>query len=131
MIEQKGRKVVAITIESIRSQVEGCIEDFKRGEMTEESLGRVLEALDTLDRKQQDLLYLQAKNTSLNAEILGMSLMQDGEISEPEPDNWPYETVLDAIRDGWRIIKFPEMALLLDESRTYGLGCEFILEKWQ
>ena len=59
-----------------------------------------------------------------------MSLMQDGEISEPAPDNWPYETVLDAIRDGWRIIKFPEMALLLDESRTYGLGCEFILEKW-
>ena len=43
------------------SQVKGCIEDFKRGEMTEESLDRVLEALDTLDRKRQDLLYLQAK----------------------------------------------------------------------
>ena len=24
----------------------------------------------------------------------------------------------------------PEMALLLDEKRTYGLGCEFILEKY-
>jgi hypothetical protein len=32
--------------------------------------------------------------------------------------------------DGWRIIKFPEMALLLDEKRTYGFGWEFVLEKW-
>ena len=32
--------------------------------------------------------------------------------------------------DGWRIVKFPELAILLDDRRTYGLGCEFILEKW-
>ncbi len=31
--------------------------------------------------------------------------------------------------DGWRVIKFPEMALLLQEDQTIGLGCEFILEK--
>ena len=80
---------------------------------------------------RQDLLYLQASSTSPTATIIGMRILEDGEISDgPEnPDDWPYQTVIDAIRDGWRIIKFPEMALLLDESRTYGLGCEFILEK--
>ena len=36
---------------------------------------------------------------------------------------------LDAIRDGWRIIEFPNLALLLDESRTYAYGAEFVLEK--
>ncbi len=46
-------------------------------------------------------------------------------------DDWPYEKVVDALRDGWRIISFPDMALSLDENRTYGLGFEFILEKWR
>ena len=41
------------------------------------------------------------------------------------------ESIKDALDDGWRIIKFPEMALLMDESRTYGLGSEFIFEKWR
>ena len=31
--------------------------------------------------------------------------------------------------DGWRVVKFPELALMMDESRTYGLGFEFILER--
>ena len=46
-----------------------------------------------------------------------------------DPEEWPYKTVLEAVNDGWRIIKFPEMALLVDESRSYGLACEFILER--
>ena len=79
--------------------------------------------------RRQDLLYIQSTGTGLMDAIHGMSLVIDGEIIEPEPDDWPYATVLDAVRDSWRIIKFPEMALMLDESRTYGLGCEFILEK--
>ena len=45
------------------------------------------------------------------------------------PRDWPYKTVLDAVRDGWRIIKFPELALMLDEKRSYGLGCDFVLER--
>ena len=47
-----------------------------------------------------------------------------------EPDDWPYQTVHEAMLDGWRIVKFPEMTLMLvGENETYGLGCEFILEK--
>ena len=33
------------------------------------------------------------------------------------------------MNDGWRIISFPNMGLMMDESRTYGLGNEFIMEK--
>jgi hypothetical protein len=92
-----------------------------------------LKILDGAAPKRQSILYLQAIKTSVTSGVVGMALVQDGKASDgPEdPADWPYQTVLDAVNDGWRIIKFPEMALLMDEKRTYGLGCEFILEKWE
>jgi hypothetical protein len=116
---------------SIRRQIEQCLEELRRGELKEEHLQEVLEAIDSAPMKRQDLLYLQTSGTSVGAGVLGMALVQNGEI-QPVPDDpgeWPYQTVLEAIRDGWRVIQFPNVALLLDESRTYGLGCEFILER--
>jgi len=79
----------------------------------------------------QDLLYLQAMKNSILANVISMRVLQNGEFSDgPEnPEDWPYETVLDAIKDGWKVIKFPELALMIDDKRTYGIGCEFILEK--
>jgi hypothetical protein len=108
------------------------IEAFRRGELTEEKLRQALEELSGGESKRQDLLYLQTDSTSLTSVAHGMSILKDGEISEgpADPEEWPYKTPLDAIRDGWRVIQFPNMALMLDESKTYGLGCEFILERW-
>ena len=79
----------------------------------------------------QDLLFLNATTASPVSEVLAMRIVENGEISDgPEdPADWPYQTVLEAIRDGWRVIKFPESALMMDESRTYGLDFEFILER--
>ena len=72
------------------------------------------------------------KPTSLTSEILGMRIIEAGVISDgpADPKDWPYQTVLEAINDGWRVIKFPEMSLMLDGSRTYGLGFDFILERY-
>ena len=80
---------------------------------------------------RQDLLFLQADKNSITSPVLGMRILEDGELSDgpEEPEDWPYKTVLDAIKDGWRVIKFPELALMLDQERTYGIGCDFILEK--
>jgi hypothetical protein len=79
----------------------------------------------------QDLLYLQAGSTSVASRVHGMSMVVGGKIVEPptDPKDWPYQSVLDAIRDGWRVVSFPNLALMMDESKTYGLGCEFILER--
>lgn len=121
---------------SIREQVERCIEEFRRGELTEEGLQGVLDSIDRRrerrGRKQrQDLLYLHTRSTSIDYPVLGMRILENGVLSDGprDPDEWPYKTVVEAVNDGWRIIKFPEMALLLDESRSFGLGCEFILER--
>ena len=114
----------------IKQQAEVCIEQLGRGTLTEEGLRRIIELAEAVP-KRQDLLYLQATTTSVTSEVVGMRTVQDGEISDGpmDSDDWPYQTVLEAIRDGWRVIKFPEQAVMLDGTRTYGLGFEFILER--
>jgi hypothetical protein len=116
--------------DALQQQATECLEALRRGELTEAALQRLVDALDASDGKRQNLLYVQAGSTSPGAGIHGMLIVRDGELIEPDPDDLPYRTVLDAIRDGWRIIAFPNLALLMDESRTTGLGCEFVLEKW-
>ena len=120
-----------MTGEKVRQQLEHCIESYRAGTLSEEMLNKALETAKNNDEGCQDLLYLQAVSTSLASEVHGMLLMQDGEIAEeiPNAEDWPYQTVLEAIRDGWRVVQFPNQALLLDETRTFGLGCEFILER--
>lgn len=120
---------MAATLEEL---VEQCVDELRKGVLSEAGLRRVTAGHATHSSGRQDLLYLQASNTSVQSPVHGMLLVQDGEVSEgpPDPDAWPYKTVLDAIRDGWRVISFPNLALLLDDSHTYGLGYEFILEKW-
>ena len=114
----------------IKKQAELCIEQLRAGTLTEESLTRIVELAEA-GVSRQDLLYLQTNRTSPVSPVVGMRIIEDGEISDgpADADDWPYETVLEAIRDGWSVIKFPEQALMMDESRTYGLGAEFVLER--
>ena len=119
--------------DEIKRQVDVCLDELRRNALREDSLRRIAELADGLPGGRQDLLYLQAEQTSVTSRVIGMGMFVDGEFSDgPEDaDDWPYGTVAEAMADGWRIVKFPEMAILLDDRRTYGLGCEFILEKWR
>ena len=119
--------------DEINRQVEVCLDELRRGELSGGSLRRIAELADGPAGGRQDLLYLQAEQTSMTSRVIGMSMFVDGEFTDgpDDPDGWPYQTVGDALADGWRIVKFPEMAILLDDRRTYGLGCEFIPEKWR
>ena len=62
-----------------------------------------------------------------------MSIYEDGK--DPEgvdaDGKFLYPTIRAALDDGWRIIKFPETALMMDDQNTYGLGYEFVLERWR
>jgi len=63
-----------------------------------------------------------------------MTLMEGGE-QKPVPENaddWPYQSAVEAMRDGWRVISFPNMALMaLNHDDAHGLEFEFILERWR
>jgi len=117
--------------EVFRQQIKQWIDEFERGQLTKKSLYTGLEKFEQAIPQRQDLLYLQTSGTSLSSGGHGILLVENGQVSEipSNPDDWPYQSVLEAIKDGWHVIQFPNMALLMDESRTYGLGCEFILEK--
>ena len=118
-----------------RQQIQEWLDKLRAGTLVEADLQQALNRLDgTSDDnspKQQRLLYLNTGNTGVDSAVLGMALVENGEILEgpDDVDKWPYNSVLEAMDDGWRVIKFPEMALLLQEDKTFGLGCEFILEK--
>ena len=121
-------------MERVRQQLEHCLEKFRAGQLREADLQQVVDTLRHHDTRAtpQRLLYLQAASTAVTAQVCGMSLFDaEGQHDGPDdPDDWPYQSVLEAMLDGWRIIKFPETALIMaGEEEAYGLGCEFILEK--
>ena len=104
------------------------------GTLTVDELRAGIAELLSDDDRRQDLLYLQTQNSSVQGNVIGMMLIEDGKLDEgpPEPADWPYKTVLTAMRDGWRIISFPNIALLaVSPDKPHGLGFEFILERWR
>jgi len=116
-----------------RQQIEQCVAELNQGKLTEERLRQAFETVAPAGALRQDLLYLQSTTVGIDCQVLGMRLLIDGELDDgpDDPEDWPYKSVLEAIKDGWRVISFPNLALLMDESKTYGLGHEFILEKWR
>ena len=119
----------------VKQQLEQCLSKFRNGKLTEQDLQQALESANSqiqAETKCQRLLYLQAENTLVTSKVEGMSIVdRDGVHHGPDnPHDWPYQTVHEAMRDGWHVIKFPEMALMMaSDDKTYGLGCDFILEK--
>ena len=120
--------------ETQKETMESLVAELQQGALTEANLRKGIADIVGTDNPRQDVLYLQAVTTSPGAAVVGMLLIEDGELREgpPNPEDWPYQTVIEAVRDGWRIISFPNMALLaVDEKEFYGLGAEFILERWR
>ena len=126
-----GAGSTTMSLEAIATKLDQGIAELRAGTLQESTLAAIREELRSARNARQDLLYVQAAGTALDTQVIGMRMVTDGELSDgaDDPDEWPYQTVLDAIRDGWRIIEFPNLALLLDESRTYAYGAEFVLEK--
>jgi len=67
------------------------------------------------------------------SEILGYTLVEPikgykAEISAETPE-WPFETVHDALVDGWQIVQFPHLQAPIDDKDLDVVGYEFILQK--
>ena len=120
------------SLSGVKQRLESCVQRLRDRVLTESDLQDVISSLDSVCRGTQNLLYLQASDTSPFSPVVGMFMIMDGEEVEipRESEQWPYQNVIEAVRDGWRVIQFPNMALMLDESQTYALGCDFILERW-
>lgn len=118
-------------MKELKQRAEQCLARFRAGALTEADLQALLESVEKPPR--QSLLYLQAPNSHPYARVLGISIYEEGEDTEgvDEKGEFLYGSIKEALDDGWRIIKFPEMTLAMDDAQNYGLGYEFILERWR
>ena len=112
--------------------LEVCIERLRQGKLTESHLRDLGLAIAINNSRQQHLLYLQTATTAVTSEVIGMLMVKDGAVSDGPFDyaDWPYKTVLDAINEGWRVIRFP-VQLPVGHTQDTHITCEFILEKWE
>lgn len=109
-------------IETSRARVEA-------GEFSQEDL----EALGgLLSKPKQKILYLLSRRSDMQAQIVGWQLCDPGQEKKPalpSPDP-PYASVIDAVRDGWRILQFPSpQSYPFTEQNSY-VGYEFVLERF-
>ena len=82
---------------------------------------------------RQRLLYLHARTPSVFSSILGYTPIEpiqgfQPEISAEEAE-WPYQTVHEAIVDGWQVVQFPHLQAPFDDTDLDVVGYEFILQK--
>ena len=94
-----------------------------------------LEQILQVKCSRQRLLYLQATTPSIRSNVIGMAQHEpvNGAITqiEPDTDDWKYQTVHDAIVDGWQTILFPGQRTSFDDQEIDILGYEFILQKME
>tara|TARA_B100001094_G_C17472858_1_gene458232 strand:+ start:77 stop:355 length:279 start_codon:yes stop_codon:yes gene_type:complete len=88
-----------------------------------------------MNQLKQRLLYLHSRTPNIFSKIIALSLIEpikgaDREIVAETP-NWPYETVHDAVIDGWQIVQFPHLQAPFDDCELDVLGYEFILQKME
>jgi hypothetical protein len=118
-----------------RERVERCLDLSRAGQLTEADLLDLLDAIDAAadPRPRQSLLYLQATSSRPDSRVIGISIFEEGKDADGIDENGEilYRSVGEALRDGWRIVKFPDLVVAMDEQNNYGLGCEFILERWR
>ena len=115
---------------AIKEWLDDCVEKLEGGELTEADLRGVTTVLNS---EKQLLLYLYSKSTNLRSPLGGWALYDATAPEEPilPSQDVPYTSVLDAVRDGWRIVQFPrpELYNFSDVDNAY-LAFEFILEKF-
>ena len=82
--------------------------------------------------KRQRLLYLNAISRSIRSAVVGFALHEPHITDSPQVEVdavMPYDTVHDAIADGWRVVHFPDQRLDIEPEQVGAFGYEFILEK--
>lgn len=96
---------------------------------------RDLDQLESLMETRQApvIMYLTARSTNMRSGIVGWVVFVPGEKPKLRlpGDEPPYESVLDAVADGWRVVQYPIPKLYeyKDLENDY-VGFDFILEKW-
>lgn len=114
---------------TLNEWLNNCINKLNTGDLTEGDLNGVIDVLNT---EKQIILYLYSKSTNLRSPLGAWALYDPTAPDDPvlPSQDPPYDSVLAAVRDGWKIVQFPrpELYSFSDIENAY-LNFEYILEK--
>jgi hypothetical protein len=89
----------------------------------------------TDSKLRQRLLYLHAGSPNIHSRVLAATLHEPIRGATPQIDplapELPYNSVFEAILEGWRVIHFPDQRAPYDDREIDIVGYEFILEKME
>ncbi len=84
---------------------------------------------------KQRLLYLSSQSTDPRSPAISQALHEPvkGTIVEIDPTKTgiDYDSVYDAICDGWRVVHFPDQRGSIEYSEIEVYGYQFVLEKME
>ena len=120
--------------EAIDRWIDGARTKLKDGGIQGGDLDQLYQIINTNRvHTRQRLLYLHAATPGIRSQVIGMALHEPVQDSVTEivtvEQEWPYNTVHDAILDGWQVIHFPDQRTEFDDREIDILGYEFILQK--
>lgn len=101
---------------------------------TSGDLDNLLDAVQrSAGRTRQRLLYCHASSPSIYSNLVSSAVHEPvaGALTQIDPmaPELPYNSVHDAVVDGWRVIHFPQQLAPYDDREIDVMGYEFILEK--
>ena len=107
-------------------------EKLAAGTLRTSDLDRLLSAVGEGNLRQR-LLYLHASSPSIYSNLIGGALHEPeaGSVAQIDPlaPELPYESVQEALVDGWRVVHFPQQLAPHHDREIDLMGYEFILEK--
>lgn len=115
-----------------------------QGKLTNADFDRLLEIVRAKEtppvaasasRLRQRLLYLHALTPSIGSPLSGATLHEPRKNGvaqmDPMQQDPSYNSVHEAILDGWQVIHFPQQIAPFDDKEIDVLGYEFILQKME
>jgi hypothetical protein len=117
--------------QAVTTWLKAAKESVAQGSITQEDLQQLQRIVQQATPRQR-LLYLHTRAPSITASIIGMAQHEPvtgGSDTLHTRASWPYETVHDALVDGWQIIHFPNLMAPYDDRELSYVGYEFILQK--
>ena len=115
-----GKKAMPTAFEAIDRWIDEARTKLENGGIQKGDLDQLHQIVSTnREGTRQRLLYLHATTPGIRSQVIGMALHEpvQGSVTEivTEEQDWPYNTVHDAILDGWQVIHFPDQRTEFDE----------------
>ena len=132
--KEARKRAMPTAFEAIEGWIDEAHAKLENGGIQQGDLDQLRQIIST-DRNgtRQRLLYLHAATPSIRSQVIGMALHEPVQESVTEimteEQEWPYNTVHDAILAGWQVIHFPDQRTEFDDREIDILGYEFILQK--